>query len=147
MKILAAAVILLTMLGPALGAENLRPDRNLDSSSDSQDGPSSPAIGMESGFSAGKLAYVILYGESRYNSKPQARPTVSLYDKYKGRVQSIVVDLDRPLSPYQQELRQKYYQGYIPHVVVLDAAGAALYNASGEVRERVISGLLDKALR
>jgi hypothetical protein len=44
MKILAAAVILLTMLGPALGAENLRPDPNLDSSSDSQDGPSSPAM-------------------------------------------------------------------------------------------------------
>jgi hypothetical protein len=32
-------------------------------------------------------------------------------------------------------------------VVVLDAAGAALYNASGELRESVISGPLDKALR
>ena len=147
MKILAAVVILLTMLGPAFGAGNLRLNPNLDSSSDSQDGPLITGDGMESGFSAGKPGYVILYGEGCYNSKQQARRTVSLYDKYKGRVQSIVVDLDRPLSPYQQELRQKYYQGYIPHVVVLDAAGAALYNASGEVRESVISGLLDKALR
>jgi len=31
--------------------------------------------------------------------------------------------------------------------VVLDGAGSALYNSSGEVDEAVISGLLDKALR
>ena len=81
---------------------------------------------MEDGFAPGKPAYTILYGEGCYNSKRQARRTVSLYEKYKGRVQSVVVDLDHPLSPAQQELRKKYYKGYIPHVVVLDASGAAL---------------------
>jgi hypothetical protein len=102
---------------------------------------------MEEGFAAGKPAYVILYGEGCYNSKRQARHTVSLYEKYHGRVQFVVVDLDRTLSPAQQELKLKYYEGYTPHVVVLDASGKAVYNSSDEVEEGVISSLLDKTLR
>ena len=85
--------------------------------------------------------------EGCYNSKRQARRTVSLYEKYKGRVQFVIVDLDHSVSSAQQELQKKYYRGYIPHVVVLDAQGAALYNQSGEVEEGTISGFLDKALR
>ena len=38
-------------------------------------------------------------------------------------------------------------ESHDPHVVVLDASGAPVYNSSGEVEERVISGFLDKALR
>jgi hypothetical protein len=57
------------------------------------------------------------------------------------------VDLDHPLSDAQQGLQKKYYRGYIPHVVVLNAAGAALYNAAGEMDETAVSGLLDRALR
>jgi thioredoxin-like negative regulator of GroEL len=70
---------------------------------------------------------------------------VELYEKYKGRVQFVVIDLDRRLSPAQQELKQKYYGGYIPHVVVLNADGSALYNSAGEVDVKVISRLLDKS--
>jgi hypothetical protein len=62
-------------------------------------------------------------------------------------VQFVIIDLDHSLSPAQQELRKKYYKGYIPHVVVLDSSGAALYNSAGEVDESVISPLLDKASR
>ena len=102
---------------------------------------------MDAGVAAGKPAYVIMYGEGCYNSKRQARRTVSLYEKYKGRVQFVVIDLDHPLSPAQQLLQKKYYRGYIPHVVVLDGAGEALYNSSGEVEESIISGIFDKALR
>jgi thioredoxin-related protein len=76
-----------------------------------------------------------------------ARRTVSLYEKYSRRVQFVVVDLDHPLSAAQESLKKKYYRGYIPHVVVLDGAGSAIYNSSGEVDEALISGLLDKALR
>ena len=88
-----------------------------------------------------------MYGEGCFNSKRQARRTVSLYEKYKGQVQFVIIDLDHSLSPAQQELRKKYYKGYIPHVVVLDSSGAALYNSAGEVDESVISPLLDKASR
>ncbi len=75
------------------------------------------------------------------------RRTVSLYEKYKGRVQFVVVNLDHSLTPAQQQLQKKYYKGYIPHVVVLDGTGSVLHNSSGEVDEAVIAGLLDKVLR
>jgi hypothetical protein len=41
---------------------------------------------------------------------------------------------------------KQYYQGYIPHVVVLDKSGKAVYNSSGEVDESSLSSLLDRAL-
>ena len=59
----------------------------------------------------------------------------------------MIVDLDLKRSPAQQQLVKKYYQGYIPHVVVLDKTGKALYNSAGEVDEATISSLLDRALK
>jgi thioredoxin-related protein len=59
----------------------------------------------------------------------------------------VVVDLDVKRSAAQKELVKKYYQGYIPHVTVLDKAGKPLYNSSGEVEESKISGILDEALQ
>lgn len=147
MKVLAASAILFVCLVPAFAGDNLRLNSRLDYGSDSQDGPLITGDHMEEGFAAGKPAYVILYGEGCYNSKRQARRTVSLYEKYKGRVQFVVIDLDHSLSPAQQDMKKKYYKGYIPHVVVLDTNGAAIYNSSGEVEEEAISGLLDRALR
>jgi thioredoxin-related protein len=102
---------------------------------------------MDAGFVSGKPAYVIMYGEACFNSKRQARRTVGLYEKYKGRVQFVIVDIDRRLSPAQKELKKKYFRDRIPHVMVLDAGGSALYNRPGEVDDAVISGLLDQALR
>ena len=143
---LTISVLYLAMAASVFAADDLKLNSHLDYSSDSQDGPLITGSHMDAGFVAGKPAYVILYGEGCYNSKRQARRTVSLYEKYKGRVQFVVVDLDHPLSAAQQQLQKKYYRGYIPHVVVLDASGVAVYNSSGEVDESVISGLLDKAL-
>jgi hypothetical protein len=142
-------IVALTILPgvSARAAENLKLNPHLDYSSDSQDGPLITGNDMDSGAAAGKPAYVIIYGEGCYNSKRQARRTVSLYEKYKGRVQFVVIDLDRYQSGAQQELRKKYYRGSIPHVVLLGPSGAVLYNAAGEVDESVIAGVLDKALR
>lgn len=131
----------------AFAGDNLKLNSHLDYSSDSQDGPLITGTAMDAGFVAGKPAYVILYGEGCYNSKRQARRTVALYDKYKDRVQFVIIDLDQPLSPAQEKLKKAYYAGYIPHIVVLDANGSALYNKSGEVETDSISSLLDKALR
>jgi len=72
---------------------------------------------------------------------------VNLYNTYKGRVQFVVIDLDHKPSPAQQELVKKYFTGYIPHVVVLDRSGKAVYNSAGEVEEGTIEALLDKALK
>ena len=146
-SLIASMVMTLMLLESGFAGENLSLNSKLDYSSDSQDGPLITGDNMDAGVAPGKPAYVIMYGEGCYNSKRQARRTVSLYEKYKGRVQFVIVDLDHQLSPGQQELEKKFYRGYIPHVVVLDASGTAVYNSSGEVDEATISTLLDKALR
>lgn len=57
------------------------------------------------------------------------------------------MDLDQKRSPAQQELVRAYYQGYIPHVVVLDSAGKPVYNNAGEVSESDIGSILDRLLK
>jgi hypothetical protein len=139
--------MLLALAAPVLAADNLRLNPNLNYNSDSQDGPLIMGDDIGSGFLPGKPAYIIMYGEGCYNSKRQARRTVELYEKYKSRVQFIVIDTDQPRSPAQGDLLKRYFRNYIPHVVALDASGLPLYNASGEVDSAVISRLLDKSLR
>ena len=148
MKLFTISIALLFLLAsPAFAGENLKINPKLDYTSDSQDGRLITGDSMDAGFVAGKPAYVIMYGEGCFNSKRQARRTVGLYEKYKGRVQFVVVDIDHRLSPAQKALKKKYFRDRIPHVVVLDAAGSALYNRPGEVDDSVISGLLDQSLR
>jgi thiol-disulfide isomerase/thioredoxin len=136
----------LAMALPAHAADNLKLNQHLDYSSDSQDGSLITGDHLEDGAISGKPAYAIFYGEGCFNSKRQARRTVDLYEKYKGKVQFVVVDLDRPRSPAQEELVKKFYKGYIPHVVVLNRDGKTAYSASGEVESAEISKLLEKAL-
>jgi hypothetical protein len=147
MKLPLILIVLVALSSLAFAGDNLKLNPKLDYSSDSQDGPLITGDNMEAGFVPGKPAYVILYGEGCYNSKRQARRTVELYGKFQGRVQFVIVDLDRPLARSQSELKKKYYAGYIPHVVVLNPSGSPLYNSSGEVDSSRISDLLDKALR
>ena len=62
-------------------------------------------------------------------------------------MQFVIIDLDKKRPSEQQKLVEKFYQGFIPHVVVLDKNGKALYSAAGEVEESRISALLDRALQ
>ena len=141
------ATLFVVLSAPAFAGDNLHLNPKLHFNSDSYDGPLITGENIDAVAVPGKPAYVFMYGEGCYNSKHQARRTVSLYEKYKGRVQFVIIDLDKRLSPAQEELQKKYYRGYIPHVVVLNSSGAVLYNSSGEVDESVISGMLDKALQ
>jgi len=61
-------------------------------------------------------------------------------------VQFVIIDLDKKRRAEQQPLVKEYYKGYIPHVVVLDGSGNAVYNDSGEGSESKISGILDQLL-
>jgi len=72
---------------------------------------------------------------------------VDLYEKYKGRVGFVIIDLDRDRPPEQQILVKKYYQGSIPHILVLDSKSKAVYNAAGEVEQKYMEELLDSLLR
>src|SRR5258707_14534257 len=109
MTVLFAAAAALAMAMPAHAAENLKLNQQLDYTSDSQDGPLITGDHLEDGAISGKPAYAIFYGEGCFNSKRQARRTVELYEKYKGRVQFVVVDLHRPPSPARQGLLNDFY--------------------------------------
>ena len=99
---LTAAVYLFLFLFPAVSSskagENLKINPKLDYSSDSIDGPLITGDHMDAGAAQGRVNYVLIYGEGCYNSKRQARRTVALYEKYRGRVNFVIVDLDKPLS-------------------------------------------------
>jgi hypothetical protein len=145
---LAAAVYLFLFLfpvaSPSKAGENLK--IKLDYSSDSIDGPLITGDHMDAGAMQDRVNYVLMYGEGCYNSKRQARRTVALYEKYRGRVNFVIVDLDKPLSSSQSELVKNHYTGSIPHVTVLDKTGKAVYDTAGEVSEQEIGDVLDKAL-
>jgi hypothetical protein len=139
MKKIVRLLCFLLIAAPTLFAiDNLKLNPHLDYGSDSLDGPLITGTDAQSGFVSGKPNYVIIYGEGCFNSKRQARRTVELYNKYRSQVHFVVVDLDVQRSPEQQQLVKQYYQGYIPHVLVLDARCEPLYNQSGEVDSRVI---------
>jgi len=147
---LAAAMFLSAFLSlavsPSNAGENLKINPKLDYSSDSNDGPLITGDHMDAGAAQDRVNYVLIYGEGCYNSKRQARSTVALYEKYRGRVNFVIVDLDKPLSSSQSGLVKSHYTGSIPHVVVLDKTGKAVYDTAGEVSQQEIGDLLDKAL-
>ena len=138
-KMLLPAVLLLSLSSQVLGIDNLKLNSKLDYSSDSLDGPLITGDDAQSGFVPGKTNYVIIYGEGCFNSKRQARRTVELYNEYRNQVHFVVVDLDEKRSPAQQKLVKEYYQGSIPHVLILDPNGNSIYNSPGEVDSKHIS--------
>ena len=142
---LLSAGFLLTLSSQVFAIDNLKFNSRLDYSSDSLDGPLITGDDTQSGFVPGKTNYVIIYGEGCFNSKRQARRTVELYNKYRDRVHFVVVDLDEKRSPEQQKLVKSYYEGSIPHVVILDADGKPLYNEAGEVDSEHISSIFERS--
>jgi thiol-disulfide isomerase/thioredoxin len=144
-KMLLRAVLLLSLCSQVFGIDNLKLNSKLDYSSDSLDGPLITGEDAQSGFVSGKTNYVIIYGEGCFNSKRQARRTVELYNKYRDQVHFVVVDLDEKRSPEQQKLVKKYYEGSIPHVLILDANGKPLYNSAGEVDSKRIASIFEQS--
>ena len=131
---------------PSNAGENLKINPKLDYTSDSNDGPLITGDHMDAGAAQDRVNYVLIFGEGCYNSKRQARRTVTLYEKYRGRVNFVIVDLDKPLSSAQSELVKSHYTGSIPHVTVLAKTGKAVYDTAGEVSEQEIGDVLNKAL-
>ena len=128
-------------------ATNLKLNPNLDYSTDSNDGPLITGDNITDGMiQQGKSAYIIFYHHECYNSKRQAKRTVELYEKYEGNIDFIIVDLDSKISNEQNELRERFYPKYIPHVTIIGANGSVLYNRSGEIGNDLLSSILDKAL-
>ncbi len=138
----------LLALAAALSAQGqLKLNPQLDYNSDSEDGPLITGNDTQGGVVAGKPNYVMIYGEGCFNSKRQARRTVALSERYGDRVNFVIIDLNKPQSPAQLKLVQRYYEGSIPDLVVLDSSGKAVYNRAGEQTEEVLSEILDAALQ
>jgi hypothetical protein len=140
----AGALVLVAAL--LAQGQPLKLNPHLDYNSDSVDGPLITANDTQDGVVAGKPNYVMIYGEGCFNSKRQARRTVALSQRYQDKVNFIIIDLDKPQSPAQLKLVQRYYEGSIPDLVVLDGNGKAVYNQAGEQNEAVLSQLFDTIL-
>jgi hypothetical protein len=126
--------------------QQLKLNPHLDYNSDSVDGPLITGNDTESGVVAGKPNYVMIYGEGCFNSKRQARRTVALSARYGDKVNFVIIDLDKPQSPAQLKLVQRYYEGSIPDLIVLDGNGKPVYNQAGEQTEEVLSHVFDTLL-
>lgn len=144
LRILALA---LAFAANAFAADHLQLNQKLDYASDSEDGPLITGDHFDAGAETGRPNYIIIYAEGCFNSKRQARRTVELYQKYQDKVGFVIIDLDLKQSEAQQQLVKKYYQGSIPHVVLLDKRGRTIYNAAGEVESGKVSAVLDIALQ
>jgi len=141
---IVVVITLSTFFTNVFAATDLKLNPDLNYSSDSNDGPLITGKNMKDGtINNGKPAYVIFYHRECYNSKRQARRTVELYEKYNGKVDFIIVDLDNPRSTEQTSLIEKHYKRYIPHVTVYDKDGKVVYDKSGEVRNSQMTELLD----
>jgi hypothetical protein len=140
----AGALVLVAAL--LAQGQQLKLNPHLDYNSDSVDGPLITGNDTKAGVIAGKPNYVMIYGEGCFNSKRQARRTVALSQRYGDKVNFIIIDLDKPQSPAQLKLVQRYYEGSIPDLVVQDGSGKAVYNQAGEQSEEVLSHLFDTIL-
>lgn len=139
MLIFAAAVL--------AQSQQLKLNPHLDYNSDSVDGPLITGNDTQTGAVIGKPNYVMIYGEGCFNSKRQARRTVALSERYQNKVNFVIIDLDKPQSAEQLKLVQRFYQGSIPDLIVLDGQGKPVYNQAGEQSEAVLSSILDHALQ
>ena len=141
---ICALVFTTALLGQA---QQLRLNPHLDYNSDSVDGPLITGNDTQTGVVKGKPNYVMIYSEGCFNSKRQARRTVALSERYKDKVNFIIIDLDKPQSPAHLQLVQRYYEGSIPDLILLNDDGKPVYNQAGEQSEEVLSHILDAALQ
>ena len=90
----------------------------------------------------------IFFGASGdLNTNRQAKKVVSLYDKFKDKqIKFIIVDVDHPERDDVKALIKKYYKGYIPYQIVLGKQGSKVWEATGEVKEKSISKVLEGQL-
>jgi len=115
--------------------------------SDSNDGPLITGKDLDyAKLSTQKPSHVIFYHRECYNSKRQAKRTVELYDKFKEKVNFIVIDLDHIRNKDQVNLKRKYYTNYIPYVTIFSKDGKVVYDRAGEVSTDKLSDILESQI-
>jgi hypothetical protein len=87
---------------------------------------------LDEGTVAQDRATILFFGTAHcWNTNREAERLVTLYPKYRDKIDFVIVDLDHP-SLAQRELAARYYRGYIPTITVIDSKGAVIYNRAGE---------------
>ncbi|HUY14827.1 MAG TPA: thioredoxin domain-containing protein [Terriglobia bacterium] len=142
------AVIALVLF-PALAwpAQNLRLKSRLNYAHNKHQGPLITGDNMLQGAVPGMPNYVIFYEEFCYNAKRMAQRTVDLYNKYKGRVNFVVIDFQYGWSDDQNKLVEKYFHRNIPQVTILDSNLKPVFDYTGEAPEDTLDGWIQYALR
>lgn len=128
-----------------LAAENISLKRGISFNQDIDSG--FPIVGQkmdDASIEPGKPTFIFFGGSGDLNTNRQAKIVVGLYNKYaKEGVKFLLVDVDKTnKSQAVTQLIKKYYKGYIPSQVILNADGSLVESKIGETAE----GLLAKPL-
>ena len=140
-------ILFLFISNNLIAGTDLKLNPKLRYGSDSNDGPLITGKDLDyAKLSTQKPSHVIFYHRECYNSKRQAKRTVELYDKFKEKVNFIVIDLDHIRNKDQVNLKQKYYTNYIPHVTIINKNGKVLYDRAGEISTDKLSDILESQI-
>ncbi len=94
----------------------------------------------------GKPAILFFGASGDLNTNRQAKRFVDAYLKFHQRgLKFILIDLDHPAAN-GGALIKKYYRGYIPCEVLIDAKGATTWSQVGEVEPSVLKNKIEQAL-
>ena len=128
---LAAALVCMAT-GQVRAATDLQlaPDLSFTDDSSSNFPIAGKALGE--GTVAQDRATILFFGTAHcWNTNREAERLVTLYPKYRDKIDFVIVDLDHP-SPAQRQLTARYYRGFIPTITVIDSKGDVIYNRAGE---------------
>jgi len=141
-------ILFLFISNNLVAGTDLKINSKLRYSSDSNDGPLITGKDLDkANLSSEKPSHIIFYHRECYNSKRQAKRTVELYDKFKEKVNFVVIDLDEIRNNDQVKLKRKYYTRYIPHVTILNKNGKVLYDRAGEISTDKLSDILESEIK
>lgn len=144
--VLAATALLLVASSLLKAADHLELNPDLNLMRNSFQGPLIIGAHMDDGAAEGVPNYIFFYAEYCFNAKRQALRTVELYKDYKDLVHFVIVNVSRPLPPEQKDLAEKYFDGTLPHVTILDKRGREVFNYTGEASAATLMGWLDSTL-
>ena len=140
-------ILFLFISNNLIAGTDLKLNPKLRYGSDSNDGPLITGKDLDyAKLSTQKPSHIIFYHRECYNSKRQAKRTVELYDKFKEKVNFVVIDLDEIRNKDQVSLKRKYYTNYIPHVTIINKNGKVLYDRAGEISTDKLSDILESQI-
>ena len=96
---------------------------------------------------AGVPAFIFFGASADINTNRQAKRVIDLYNRFsKAKLKFILIDVDHPSKRGGVALVKKYYRGYIPFEVIINAKGEEEWSQIGEVESPVLHKRLEQVL-